>query len=139
MRNRKFMKPLSKTETIIAWICRIAAALILLQTLFFKFTAAPESVYIFTKVGLEPWGRIGSGMVELIAAILLLIPRYTWLGAIIAIGVIGGAIMSHLTLLGIVVMDDGGLLFVLALVTAICSAVVLFIYRRMIPLIGARL
>lgn len=133
------MKPLSKTETIIAWICRIAAALILLQTLFFKFTAAPESVYIFTKVGLEPWGRIGSGMVELIAAILLLIPRYTWLGAIIAIGVIGGAIMSHLTLLGIVVMDDGGLLFTLALVTAICSAVVLFIYRRMIPLIGARL
>ena len=133
------MTPLSKTEKIIAWICRIAAAVILLQTLFFKFTAAPESVYIFTKVGLEPWGRIGSGIVELIAAILLLVPRLTWLGAMIAIGVIGGAIMSHFTVLGIVVMDDNGLLFFLAVATAICSAVVLFINRRMIPVIGARL
>jgi hypothetical protein len=88
---------------------------------------------------LEPWGRIGSGVVELIAAILLLLPRLTWLGAMVAIGVIGGAIMSHLTVLGIVVMDDGGLLFILALATAICSAVVLFINRRMIPVIGARL
>src|SRR6201987_3330480 len=104
----------TRRSTIIAWICRIAAAVILLQTLFFKFTGAPESVYIFTKVGLEPWGRIGSGIIELIAAILLLVPRFTWLGAIIAIGVIGGAIMSHLTVLGIVVMDDGGLLFILA-------------------------
>src|SRR5437870_9604341 len=122
-----------KICTIIAWICRVAAAVILLQTLFFKFTAAPESVYIFTKVGLEPWGRIGSGIVELIAAILLLVPRLTWLGAMIAIGVIGGAIMSHFTVLGIVVMDDNGLLFFLAVATAICSAVVLFINRRTIP------
>lgn len=133
------MRPLRKTEKIIAWACRIAAAVILLQTLFFKFTAAPESVYIFTKVGLEPWGRIISGAVELIAAILLLVPRFTWLGALISMGVIGGAIMSHLTVLGIVVMDDGGLLFLLAVVTAICSAVVLYINRRMIPVIGARL
>src|SRR5438045_5920552 len=108
-----------KICTIIAWICRVAAAVILLQTLFFKFTAAPESVYIFTRVGLEPWGRIGSGIVELIAAILLFVPRLAWLGAGIAIAVIGGAIMSHLTVLGIVVMDDGGLLFALAVVTAI--------------------
>lgn len=133
------MRPLNKTEKIIAWACRIVAAVILLQTLFFKFTAAPESVYIFTKVGLEPWGRIGSGVVELIAAILLLIPRVTWVGALIAMGVIAGAIMSHLTVLGIVVMDDGGLLFILAVATAICSAVVLYINRRMIPVIGARL
>lgn len=133
------MTTLSKTERIISWICRLAAAVILLQTLFFKFTGAPESVYIFTKVGLEPWGRIGSGVVELIAAILILTPRLTWLGAGIALGVIGGAIMSHLTVLGIVVMDDGGLLFFLALITALCAAVVLFIDRRSIPLIGARL
>ncbi len=139
MSNHMLMNTLSKTENIIAWICRIAAAVILLQTLFFKFTAAPESVYIFTKVGLEPWGRIGSGVVELIAAVLLFVPRLTWLGAAIAIGVIGGAIMSHLTVLGIVVMDDGGLLFILALVTALCSAVVLFLNRHDIPLIGARL
>src|SRR5712691_9984467 len=100
----------SKIKTIFTWALRVVAALMLLQTLFFKFTGAPESVYIFSKVGLEPYGRIGSGVVELIAAILLLMPRYTWLGAGIALGVIGGAIMSHLTVLGIVVMDDGGLL-----------------------------
>src|SRR3712207_5063998 len=133
------MKPLSRFETIVAWVCRIAAALILVQTLFFKFSAAPESVYIFTKVGLEPYGRIGSGIAELAAAILLLIPRYTWLGAGLALGVIGGAIMSHLTILGIEVMNDGGLLFILALVTAACSAVLLFLNRRSIPLVGARL
>src|SRR5216117_3805930 len=113
-----------KIYTIIAWICRVAAAVILLQTLFFKFTAAPESVYIFTKIGLEPWGRIGSGVVELIAAILLFVPRFHWLGAAIAICVLAGAIVSHLTVLGIVVMDDGGLLFFLALITVACCAVV---------------
>src|SRR5215831_14850812 len=105
-----------KTCTIIAWICRVGAAVILLQTLFFKFTAAPESVYIFTKVGLEPWGRIGSGIAELIAAILILIPAMTWLGAGLALAVMIGAIFSHLTVLGIVVMDDGGLLFALSLI-----------------------
>jgi putative oxidoreductase len=129
----------SKIERTISLVCRGVAAIILLQTLFFKFTAAPESVYIFTKVGLEPWGRIGSGVVELIAAILLFVPRLHWLGAAIAIGVLAGAILSHLTVLGIVVMDDGGLLFFLALITAACCAVVLFLERRSIPLVGARL
>lgn len=133
------MNPLTKTQRIITLLCRVVAAVILLQTLFFKFTAAPESVYIFTKVGLEPWGRIGSGAVELIAALLLFVPGYHWLGAIVAIGVLAGAIMSHLTVLGIVVMDDGGLLFILALVTVACCAVVLFFERRSIPLVGARL
>ena len=128
-----------KTCTIIAWICRVAAAVILLQTLFFKFTAAPESVYIFTKVGLEPWGRIGSGIAELIAAILILIPATTWLGAGLALAVMAGAIFSHLTVLGIVVMSDGGLLFGLALAVAACSAVLLFLQRRRLPLIVAYL
>jgi putative oxidoreductase len=123
---------------IIGWICRIAAAVILLQTLYFKFTGAPESVYIFTKVGLEPWGRIGSGVAELIAAILLFMPGLTWLGAGLALGIMGGAIMSHLTVLGIVVKDDGGLLFALALVVFICSGIVLYLYRQTIPIIGAR-
>jgi len=129
----------SKTWTIIAWICRVTAAVILLQTLFFKFTAAPESVYIFTKVGLEPWGRIGSGVAELMAAILILIPPTTWLGAGLALAVMAGAIISHLTLLGIVVMDDGGLLFGLALGVAACSVVLLFLQRRRLPLVGAYL
>jgi putative oxidoreductase len=128
-----------KICTIIAWICRVAAAVILLQTLFFKFTAAPESVYIFTKVGLEPWGRIGSGVTELIAAILILIPRTIWLGAGLALAVMAGAIFSHLTVLGVVVMNDGGLLFGLALAVAACSVVLLFLQRRRVPIIGAYL
>src|SRR5437773_8464755 len=102
---------------ILSWVLRATAAVVLLQTLFFKFTAAPESVYIFTKVGAEPWGRIGSGVVELIAAILLLTPRFQWLGAGIAMGVMAGAIVSHLTVLGIEVQGDHGLLFALALIT----------------------
>jgi len=133
------MNSLSKTQQIITWLCRIAAALILLQTLFFKFTAAPESVYIFTKVGLEPYGRIGSGIAELIAAVLILIPATTWVGAGLALAVMFGAIFSHLTVLGIEVMADGGLLFGLALAVAICSAVLLFLQRRRLPLIGAYL
>ena len=128
-----------RTSTIIAWVCRVAAAVILLQTLFFKFTAAAESVYIFTKVGLEPWGRIGSGIAELIAAILILIPATTWLGAGLALAVMAGAIYSHLTVLGIVVMNDGGLLFGLALAVAACSILLLFLQRRRVPIIGAYL
>jgi len=128
-----------KICTIIARVCRIAAAVILLQTLFFKFTAAPESVYIFSKVGLEPWGRIGSGIAELIAAILILIPATTWLGAGLALAVMAGAIFTHLTVLGIVVMNDGGLLFGLALAVAACSVVLLFLQRRHVPIIGAYL
>lgn len=130
------MPHLSRPIYILSWILRITAAVILAQTLFFKFTAAPESVYIFDKVGLGAPGRIGSGIAELIAAILLLIPGTVWLGAGLALGVMGGAIMSHLTVLGIVVMNDHGLLFGLALTVALCSAILLVIHRRSIPVIG---
>src|SRR3989475_12562490 len=108
--------PLSKTLKIVDWILRIIVAVILLQTLFFKFTGAKESVYIFTTLGLEPWGRIGSGVVELIASILLLMPRTVVYGAVLSLGVIGGAIVSHLTKLGITLpaVGDNGELFVLA-------------------------
>jgi hypothetical protein len=130
------MNALSRTQLVVAWICRGVAATILLQTLFFKFTAAPESVYIFTKVGLEPWGRIGSGFAELIAAILLFVPGLTWLGATLALSIMGGAIVSHLTVLGIEVQGDHGLLFWLAVAVTVCSAALLFIYRRSIPVVG---
>jgi len=123
---------------VLSWACRIVAAIILLQTLFFKFTAAPESVYIFTKVHAEPWGRIGSGVVELIAAVLLLIPQTAWAGAFLALGVMAGAIFSHLTILGIEVMGDGGLLFALALIVFVTSAVALVLHRSQIPVIGRR-
>lgn len=102
---------LSSRQMQLSWILKIVVVLILFQTLFFKFTAAEESVYIFSTLGLEPWGRIGSGIVDLIACVLLLYPRRAVLGALPSIGVISGAIMSHLTRLGIIVKDDGGLLF----------------------------
>ena len=130
------MSSQSRPLSVLSWILRLAAAVILTQTLWFKFTAAPESVYIFDKVGLGAPGRIGSGIAELIAAILLVIPRTAWLGAVLALGVMGGAIMSHLTVLGIVVMNDHGELFALAVTVALCSAIVLFLHRRDIPIIG---
>lgn len=114
---------------VLLWILRIIPALIMLQTLFFKFSASAESVYIFTTLGVEPWGRILSGMMELIAGILLLIPGKTVYGAIIGAGVMAGAIMSHLTILGIEVMGDGGQLFIYALITFVCCAILVFINK----------
>lgn len=104
----------------------------MLQTLYFKFTAAPESVYIFTTLGIEPYGRIGSGIVELIASILILIPRTTLLGAILGLGTMTGAILSHVTKLGIEVNNDGGTLFTLAIITFICCAILIFINKEKI-------
>ena len=110
---------------IVGWVMRIAVAAILLQTLFFKFTGAEESIYIFEKLGVGDAGRIGSGVAELIAAILILLPRTAWMGALMALGIIIGAIISHLTVLGIEVMGDGGSLFFLALSVLIGSFVIL--------------
>lgn len=129
-------KSMSTTIVVISWVLQLTAAVILLQTLFFKFSGSAESVYIFTKVGAEPWGRISSGVIELIAAVLLLWPRHSWAGAVLAAGVMAGAILSHLTVLGIEVMGDHGLLFGLALTVFICSALLLFLQRARLPLIG---
>lgn len=114
---------------VLLWILRIIPAIIMLQTLFFKFSASAESVYIFSTLGVEPWGRILSGVMELIAGILLVIPGKTVYGAIIGAGVMAGAIMSHLTILGIEVMDDGGQLFIYALITFVCCAILVFVNR----------
>ena len=110
-----------KTQTILFWIARIVAALIMLQTLFFKFSGTDESVYIFTQVGMEPWGRIGVGVMELIAAILIIAPATVWLGSVIAVGLMAGAMGMHLTLLGIEVQDDGGQLFLYAVIVLVCA------------------
>jgi len=132
------VRPRSRWLLLLSWACRVTAAVILLQTLFFKFTAAPESVYIFTRVHAEPWGRIGSGVIELVAASLLLIPRTVWAGALLAIPVMAGAIVSHLTVLGIEVMGDGGLLFALALIVFVTTTLTLVLHRTQIPVIGKR-
>ncbi|MCF6401785.1 DoxX family protein [Chitinophaga filiformis] len=119
-------------KVVILWILRLVATIIMLQTLFFKFTAAPESVYIFSTLGMEPWGRVGIGILELIASILILYPRTTGFGAVLATGLMAGALLSHLTKLGIVVQDDGGLLFTYALLVFVSSAVLAWLYRAQV-------
>ena len=129
---------MSTKLTIISWLCRLIVAAILFQTLFFKFTGAEESKYIFSTLlgpDLEAYGRIGSGIVELIAVILLLIPSLSWLGALVSLGTISGAIFSHITKLGIEVANDGGLLFALAVVVFVGSALTLLMHRTEIPII----
>ena len=133
--------PLTKGLSITSWILQLIAAVILFQTLFFKFSGAKESIYIFSTVGMEPWGRIGSGVVELIASIMLVIPATVTVGAIIALVTISGAIFFHLTKLGIALpaVNDRGELFTLAIVVFLVSLAILFIRRAEIPLIGSRL
>ncbi len=118
--------------SLTAWIAKGIIVIILLQTLFFKFSAAEESVYIFKTLGIEPYGRIGSGFVELIASILILIPRTTLIGALLALGTMSGAILSHLLFLGIEVKDDGGLLFFLAAITFASSLYLILINKNKI-------
>ena len=117
---------------IFLWIIKLVAVVILLQTLYFKFTAAEESVYIFSTLGIEPFGRIGSGIVELLASILILIPRTTVVGALLGLGTMLGALVSHLLFLGIEVKNDGGTLFILALITFLCCALLLYNERAKI-------
>ena len=120
-------------------VIRIIIAIILIQTLRFKFTAYPDSVYIFSAVGLEPIGRIGIGVLELIAAILILFPKTIWAGAILTFGLISGAVLMHLTQLGIEINNDGGKLFYLAIITLVLSGAILWVERKKIPIIGSYL
>jgi uncharacterized membrane protein YphA (DoxX/SURF4 family) len=110
-------------------ILRLIVAGILLQTLFFKFSAAPESIYIFSTLHAEPFGRWFAGLSELAAALLLLIPRTQTLGALASAGVMVGALLSHIFVLGLVVQNDGGLLFGLALTVLVLSLVIIFFNR----------
>jgi hypothetical protein len=125
-----------KIKTAVSWTLQVVAAAILAQTLFFKFSGAEESKYIFATLGAEPWGRVATGFAELVAVLLLLTPPTVALGALLSVGLMTGAIGAHLTKLGIVVRDDGGLLFALAATVFVCSAAVLVIRRRQIPVLG---
>lgn len=133
------MSPTKSNVVILSWVLQVAAAAILAQTLFFKFTGAPESVAIFEALGAEPWGRIASGVAELVAVILLLRPRTAAVGGLLAAGVMAGAIGSHLTQLGIVVEDDGGTLFAMAIVVFLSSLGVAWIRRAQLPVVGPML
>lgn len=116
-------------RTIILWIFRVLAALIMLQTLYFKFSAHPQSVHLFTILGMEPWGRIGTGVLELIASLLILYPRTTGYGAVLGLGLMSGAIFFHLTKLGIK-FDGDYVLFLYAVLTFISCAVLALFYRK---------
>jgi len=130
-------KTMGNSGKILQWTLRLIAAVIMLQTLYFKFTAAEESVYIFSTLGMEPWGRIGTGILELFASLMILVPSWTVFGALLAAGIMGGAIVSHLFVLGIPVMGDGGQLFFYALLVFTSSAILLWWNRwqlfRLIP------
>ncbi|PJZ41731.1 DoxX-like family protein [Leptospira kmetyi] len=117
-------------KKFLLYIPRAAVAFIFLQTLFYKFTGAPESVLIFTKLGIEPWGRIGTGVLELIAAVLLFVPGFNWFGSLLGLGLMSGAILSHLFVIGIEQENDGGLLFFLALASAAICALLLWTERE---------
>lgn len=125
-----------KLQKFFKSVITMIAPIIFVQSLFFKFSGASESVYIFTRVGMEPWGRYLTGAFELVAAILFFVPSWSWLGAFLAINIMIGAIFSHLTLLGIVVQNDSGLLFSMALVVFVSSLLKLHQVRYSVPLIG---
>jgi len=130
--------PHTKFFVAASWTLRLIAAAILLQTLFFKFTGARESVYIFSTLGAEPWGRIASGVYELIASVLLLIPTTVAIGAVFSMAAVGSAIVLHLTRLGIALtpVGDNGELFALALAVFFCSSAVLVMHRTELPVVG---
>jgi uncharacterized membrane protein YphA (DoxX/SURF4 family) len=129
--SNHFLKPTNMNlQTISIWVLRLVAAVIMLQTLYFKFTGAEESIFIFSQLGMEPWGRIGTGVMELIASVLILYPRTTHLGALLGIGLMSGAIFFHLTKLGIEIKGDGGLLFYYASAVFVSCGILLIIYRN---------
>ncbi len=115
---------------------KIVVAVILIQTLRFKFLAHPDSVYIFSRVGMEPWGRIGIGVLELIASVLLFIPKKTWMGAALTVGLMAGAVSLHFVKIGIEVKDDSGTLFYTAIATLILSFIILWDKRKDIPFLN---
>lgn len=123
----------TKFTNMATWVLRLIAAVIMLQTLYFKFSGSEESIYIFSTLNMEPWGRIGTGMMELIASILILYPRTTGIGALLGVGLMSGAVFFHITKLGLVVKDDGGQLFIYALLVLVSCSILVVLYRK--PLI----
>lgn len=117
-------------KNIISWTLRLAVAIILLQTLYFKFTAHPDSVHIFSALGVEPWGRVGLGITELITAILILLPKTKVIGMTLSLGIILGAVFSHILVLGVNVSNDGGGLFTLAIIILTSSTIFLIMHKK---------
>lgn len=126
---------LTRRELTVSWAFRLLAAGIMLETLFFKFTGAKESVWIFTQMNMESWGRYGQGLWELSAALLLLWPATVWIGCVLTLAAMGAALLSHLAVLGVSIMGDHGLLFAMACTVFISGLVTLWIHQRSVPFI----
>jgi len=122
----------------ILFALKAIAVITMLQTLFFKFSAANQSVELFTKIAgeHEAYLRIGTGIIELISSILLFTSNRSWLGALMTLGVMSGAILGHITILGISHNNDGGLLFGAAVYIFIVALVVLINQRKKIFILG---
>ncbi len=119
-----------KIKAAVSLVLRLTIAIILLQTLYFKFTAHPDSVYIFSSLGVEPWGRIALGIIELFTAFLILFPRTQLYGVALSLGIIVGAIGAHLGVIGLHIGNDGGGLFALALVVFFCAISYLLLHLQ---------
>jgi hypothetical protein len=119
-----------KAKNIISLILKLTVAIILLQTLYFKFTAHPDSVHIFSALGVEPWGRVGLGIIELITVVLILIPKTKIIGMATSLGIIIGAVFSHILVLGITVSNDGGGLFTLAIIVLLAATIFLIMHKN---------
>jgi hypothetical protein len=120
-------------------LLKMLVTVIIGQTLFFKFSGAAESMYIFNQLGAEPYGRIGLGIVELISIVLIWFPKTVFYGIILIVGMMLGAIASHVFILGIEVQQDGGKLFLLALITLIADLGLLYFYRDAFKLLATQL
>lgn len=136
----------------IKWALAIYVAFVFIQSLLFKFSGSQETVIIFNTIadwmaGIAPlsaiaepfreYGGVSVGSVELVASVMILIPKTRLLGALTALGVISGAIFFHLfTPLGVNrVVDaagntDGGVLFFMACGVWLSSAVIIWLERR---------
>ncbi len=132
-RQVEYTDTLTPRQRVLSWACQLIAAGIMIETLFFKFTAAPESVFIFRKMGTEPWWRWGQGIWELLASVCLLAPAWRWLGGILTTGAMLAAILSHMTWLGYSIQGDHGLLFGMAVTTFTCGFTVMLLHRHSIP------
>lgn len=129
----QYEEDLTPAQKRLSWVCRIIAAGIMVETLWFKFTGHPESVWIFSRMGMESWWRYGQGLWELAASILLFVPRLTWLGSLLSLGAMSAAVLSHLTVIGIEVQGDAGLLFAMGVTAWVASFIAVWLHQQSIP------
>lgn len=119
------------------WIAQLVAAAILAMTLPFKFSGAEETVRLFDTLGAGSAGRIGSAIMETLAVVMLLTPQLAALGGLLTLGLMSGAILSHIFVLGIF-WDGDAQLFAMAVIAFAAAAAVVLLRRRELPIIGSR-